>query len=176
MERTASPDRIHLQSKFKKDARKAQKRDNAGKASAPLRTQTRHYVPKRAKPASDVGDVPSHETTFSIFIRPTWGRTFIMEVASTTAIAQLKWAIDRKTTTPWAEQMLSYSRWELADWRDLAYYDITNNDTIWLNVRLRGGSDDNDHYVFRPRRPRQRRSRRHAPPHALAGRPPATTT
>ena len=135
-ERTASPDRVHLQSR--KDARKAQKRDNAGKTSAPL--------PKRAKPASDVGDVPAHEATFSIFVRPTWGRTFIMGVASTTTIAQLKWAIDRKTTIPSAEQRLSYSRWELADWRDLAYYDITNYVTIWLNVRFRGGSDDNDHY------------------------------
>ena len=71
-----------------------------------------------------------------------------MEVAPTTTIAQLTWAIGRKTAIPSAEQRLSYIPDGSLPTGETSptYYDITNNYTIWLNLRLRGGGDDNDHH------------------------------
>lgn len=56
-------------------------------------------------------------------------------------IAQLKQAIGKRMAIPAAQQVLSYTLRELADFKDLAHYEIADNDTIWLSFRLLGGAD-----------------------------------
>ena len=76
-----------------------------------------------------------------IFVRPAGEHTFIMETSRSTTIAQLKLAIDKRTRIPAAQQTLSYTLWELADSKDLAHYEVADNDTIWLSFRMLGGAD-----------------------------------
>ena len=79
-------------------------------------------------------------THFQIFIKTLEGKSCLAWVHAGSTIMQLKQQIWALTRYPVQTQHLVSGRWSLQDSRTLGSYEISQKETIVLNLRLRGGA------------------------------------
>ena len=103
---------------------------NSDRAPGDPATRQRRPRPLTAHTGHVHATIPDLDASVRIFIKPAGERTFIMETSRSTTIAQLKPAIDKRTAIPSAQQVLSNTLREFADFRDFAHYEVADNDAI----------------------------------------------
>ncbi|XP_074285920.1 ubiquitin-ribosomal protein eL40 fusion protein [Silene latifolia] len=74
-----------------------------------------------------------------IFVKTLGSKTMSMEVESSLSVASLKAQLQHKQGIPKEEQRLIFGGKQLEDDRTLAAYNIHNESTVDLSLRLRGG-------------------------------------
>jgi ubiquitin len=78
--------------------------------------------------------------TFTIFIKTLTGATYSLDVQSNTTIHQLKEIIQDREGVPVEQQRIIYAGKELQAEHTLSDYNIIENSTLHLVLRLRGGA------------------------------------
>ncbi|XP_078523383.1 2'-5'-oligoadenylate synthase 1-like [Lissotriton helveticus] len=78
----------------------------------------------------------------NLFVRNTDGRTYTFHIQTNITVGHLKKKIEERLKVPAPQQRLTYSERELEDQNSLNYYNIKNESTIFLLLRLRGGKCD----------------------------------
>ena len=76
--------------------------------------------------------------TFTIFIKTLTGTIYNFEVTSVTTIDQLKNIIEDREGVPYEQQRLIFAGKELQNDKALSNYNIVENCTMHLVLRLRG--------------------------------------
>lgn len=74
----------------------------------------------------------------ALFVKTLTGKTITVRVDRTASIMDLKLALQDKEGIPPEQQRLIYAGKQLEDERILADYDIQNESTIFIVLRLRG--------------------------------------
>ena len=77
-----------------------------------------------------------HINMFQIFIKSIHGKTIAIDVNEVDTIKELKEAIFIKTKIPCIYQILLYSGKNLLDTETIKFYNITESDTILMNLRM----------------------------------------
>ncbi|XP_069068799.1 2'-5'-oligoadenylate synthase-like protein [Pleurodeles waltl] len=77
----------------------------------------------------------------NLFVRNTDGRTYTFQIQTHITVGDLKKKIQERLNVPAPQQRLTYSDRELEDHNPLKYYNIKNESTIFLLLRLRGGRE-----------------------------------
>lgn len=72
---------------------------------------------------------------FQIFIKSIHGNTIAIDVNELDTIKELKEAIFIKTKIPYIYQILLHSGKSLLDTETIKFYNITESDTILMNIR-----------------------------------------
>ena len=75
-----------------------------------------------------------------IFVKTLTGRTITLDVNSSDSIEHVKELVFQKEGVPVGQQRLIYSGKQLEDGRTLADYAVQPESTLYLVLRLRGGS------------------------------------
>jgi hypothetical protein len=75
-----------------------------------------------------------------VFVNTVRGRSIVVECEAGWSVAQLKRAVEDREGVPVAEQRLVFGGKELADDRTLSDYCIGAESTVYLVLRLRGGT------------------------------------
>lgn len=78
----------------------------------------------------------------NLFVRNTDGRTYTFQIQTNITVGDLKKKIEERLKVPASQQRLTYSDRELENHNSLKYYNIKNESTIFLLLRLRGGKCD----------------------------------
>jgi hypothetical protein len=73
---------------------------------------------------------------FQIFIKSIHGKTIAIDVNDLNTIKELKEAIYIKTKIPCIYQILLHSGKNLLDTETIKFYNITESDTILMNLRI----------------------------------------
>ncbi|KAH9608533.1 hypothetical protein KSS87_010988 [Heliosperma pusillum] len=81
-----------------------------------------------------------------IFLKTQTSMTITMEVDSTQSVASLKTLLQHKQGIPKDEQRLIFGGKQLEDDRTLAYYNIHNESSVDVLMRVRGGGVGTLHY------------------------------
>jgi len=83
----------------------------------------------------------SGTTSGQIFVKTSTGKTLTLPFDPTTTTADIKRMIDAKQGTPAIQQRLIFAGKQMEDPHTLPHYAITDMDTIYQLLRLRGGMD-----------------------------------
>uniref|UniRef100_A0A8C0AZQ0 Ubiquitin-like domain-containing protein n=2 Tax=Buteo TaxID=30396 RepID=A0A8C0AZQ0_9AVES len=75
-----------------------------------------------------------------VFVKDDKNRTTTYTVKPTDTVRQLKEQIHSRQGPSAEQQRLTYGSRELEDWNTLAHYSIQPRSTIFMLLRLRGGS------------------------------------
>ena len=81
----------------------------------------------------------STEALSQIFVRTLQGKTITVDVDGSDTVKAVKRKIQDKENLPANEQRLIYAGKQLDDTRMLSEYDVKNNATLHLLLRLKGG-------------------------------------
>lgn len=77
--------------------------------------------------------------TLELFVR--FGKTFTVSVGQSATVKTLKKQIQIKTGISVTDQVLTTGSRNMVDWAKLSCYNLCNNTTLHLTLRLRGGCD-----------------------------------
>ena len=78
--------------------------------------------------------------TMQVTIRPVFGEPYKLEVEPTDTVENLKAKIQDRQGTPPDQQRLIYRQRPMEDGRIMAEYNLQNDHTIDLAIRIRGGN------------------------------------